>query len=288
MSDKSDIQSSIDDHQDGRLDQARNLFLDLFGRRTKSLNQKKSTTHQEEEPNFEDVERTISNLSSHDDLGKSGLEVKLSRSTVQERLRNLDRKTFLFAGYIFWAMLFVSGGAAAVTLIARKPRDDPTIAPIITPTEAPTITPTIAPTIAPTTAPTNFPTIRNDLQELHLSVMNTLKDHFIDNYGGECTSSIMGQLNCARPNTRRLGYGNNNRGLCSVTYEYFRPISAEYRWDPSTSRPIAVSVTKRNAPGNMCEYTGSRTEVIYLDYACDEDCFKDRLGNAFTSPWSWR
>lgn len=283
MSDKSDIKSSIDDHQDGSREQARNFILDLFGRRTESLNQKKSTTHQEE-PNFIDVERTSSNLSSDDDVGKTGVEVELSRPTAQERLRNLDRKTFLFAGYIFWAMLFVSGGAAAVTLIARKPQDGPSIAPIITPTEAPTI----APTIAPTTTPTNFPTIRNDLQELHLSVMNTLKNHFIDIYGGECTSSIIGQLNCALPNTRRLGYDKNNRGLCSVTYEYFRPISAEYRWDPSTSRPIAVSVTKRNAPGNMCEYTGSRTEVIYLDYACDADCFKDRLGNAFTSPWSWR
>ena len=80
-------------------------------------------------------------------------EQGIASKSAAEKLKDADRKTFLFAGYIFWAMLFVSGGSTAAVIISRK-KSAPTF-PETKLSEMPTGPPTVA--VAPSLVPSPGP-----------------------------------------------------------------------------------------------------------------------------------
>jgi len=77
-------------------------------------------------------------------------EGKKQPRSLSERLQGTDKKTLLFAGYIFWAMLFVAGGTTAGIILSQKTQIIETTSPTITPSPAPTTDPTLRPTLPPT------------------------------------------------------------------------------------------------------------------------------------------
>lgn len=80
------------------------------------------------------------------------------RTSASEKLKTADKKAFLFAGYVFWAMIFVSGGATAAVLLARKASKRK-----ITVTAAPSMAPTAAPSLS--AAPTYAECSHDDIME---------------------------------------------------------------------------------------------------------------------------
>jgi len=102
--------------------------------------------------------------------------------SAPERLQDVDKKFIVFAGYIFWATLFVAGGVtAAIVLSQKKPEAaqastisttmspsmppsmyssmPPTMHPSPPPSLPPTLPPTPPPSLPPTLPPTMSPTI---------------------------------------------------------------------------------------------------------------------------------
>ena len=80
------------------------------------------------------------------------------RTSASNKLKTADKKAFLFAGYVFWAMIFVSGGATAAVLLARKASKRKIIV-----TAAPSMAPSVAPSLS--AAPTYAECSHDDIME---------------------------------------------------------------------------------------------------------------------------
>ncbi len=76
--------------------------------------------------------------------------------TSNEKLKSLDKKTFLFAGYVFWGMIFISGGATAAVLLSRK-KPDPTTTPTTAPSAASALSEYSNPAPSSSTCPVKKP-----------------------------------------------------------------------------------------------------------------------------------
>lgn len=229
MSDRNSNGSS-NDRREGDRKEAPNLFLDLFGL-TKFFNKNQNiSSHQE--PKLDEQGTMPDERSIDSDLQDIDLEGDRPVPTAKNNLKDVDRKTMMFAGYVFWAMLFVSGGAVAVTLIARKLKKVPSLAPTMFPTEPPSVSPTRVPTRAPTRAPTQAPTASPSLSPVsvfHYSVLEALESFFMDEYGGSCYFPYHDTIECYR------GFSASGMPMprCLPGGEFFwyvPAISAKYQW----------------------------------------------------------
>ena len=66
-----------------------------------------------------------------------------------QRLKQIDRKFFMIAGFFFWATLFLAGGAATMTILSRKKT------PVEIGNQAPTLAPTPGANEVPSESPSN-------------------------------------------------------------------------------------------------------------------------------------
>ncbi len=66
------------------------------------------------------------------------------RKTASERLKEADKKTVLFVGYVFWAIILGAGIATAVVLLTRGGGDDKKVTSFVEPTSTPSAAPSYA------------------------------------------------------------------------------------------------------------------------------------------------
>ncbi len=129
--------------------------------------------------------------------------------SASERLEEVDKKTFLFAGYVFWALIFISGGATAAVLLSRKdpkPKAAPTVAPV--------------PSVAPSVAPSYAECSHNDITEKIASVSDDDSSgcrftNPVD--GGDDDTGMIALYSCLIG-----GYGNPESADAIIHYYYIQ------------------------------------------------------------------
>ncbi len=132
--------------------------------------------------------------------------------TSSEKLNSVDKKTFLFAGYVFWGLIFVSGGATAAVLLSRK-KPEPTTVPTIAPSPSPTNQPlpTALPTAAPSYAECSHDVIMEKLALIFDDDSSYCSDYTIDD---DDVSNLSG-YECSIG-----GYGDPEAADAIVKYEF--------------------------------------------------------------------